>query len=412
MILKDNFYRAFEEKYRGSRENIKERQKIYLPFILPLHEIYPDDMVLDIGCGRGEWLELMQDNDIPAKGVDLDERMLEAGLSLGLNVEKGDGITFLHNADDESAIAITSFHVIEHISFKQLYNFINEAYRVLKPGGVLILETPNTENLKVASQTFYIDPTHSKPIPFALLSYLTEYLNFSRNKIVRLNEYDNLANQLFANLEQVFEFVSPDYALIAQKGAPAAIYEAIEEAFSHEFGLSLSEVVKKFDSHISQINTHSNSAKKSAEEAVYLSQEASRNAQEASRNAQEASRNAQEAWQHYNSILNSTSWKITKPLRYMAKKARWFFQGVKAWLTFSPESRPRRVLRNLFFSIKNYLNQYPKLKQLITKILNNFQQFKTKPKINENITLHNNTNQSISPRAKQIYDDLKQTIEK
>ena len=95
MILKDNFYRAFEEKYRGSRENIKERQKIYLPFILPLHEIYPDDMVLDIGCGRGEWLELMQDNDIPAKGVDLDERMLEAGLSLGLNVEKGDGITFL-----------------------------------------------------------------------------------------------------------------------------------------------------------------------------------------------------------------------------------------------------------------------------------------------------------------------------
>ena len=118
--MKNSFYRAFEERFRGSRERIKKRQSIYLPFIKPLYQHYPDGIVLDIGCGRGEWLELMRDAGIPAKGIDLDEGMLEAGLSLGLNMEKGDGIEFLKNMDDESAIAITSFHVIEHISFEVL----------------------------------------------------------------------------------------------------------------------------------------------------------------------------------------------------------------------------------------------------------------------------------------------------
>ncbi len=248
--MKYNFYRAFEEKYRGSRENIKKRQEIYLPFILPLHKNSPEGMVFDIGCGRGEWLELMREHDIPAKGVDLDEGMLEAGLSLGLDMVKGDGVAFLRNAEDESAIAITSFHVVEHISFDQLQDLVSEAHRVLKPGGVLILETPNPENIRVASETFYLDPTHTKPIPSGLLSFVTQYYGYSRSKVVRLQELEFLKVQKYVNIAHLLENVSPDYAVVAQKGADKKTVSLIDKPFAQEYGISLAEMVEKFERRI------------------------------------------------------------------------------------------------------------------------------------------------------------------
>src|SRR5215469_3508512 len=137
----DGFYRAFEERFRGSREAIRSRLQIYLPFIEPLKSIDDHPAAVDIGCGRGEWLELVTNNGFDARGVDLDEGMLEACYENGLRATKEDGIAFLEKLPNESQLIVSGFHIAEHLPFAQLQILIQQALRVLKPGGLLILET-------------------------------------------------------------------------------------------------------------------------------------------------------------------------------------------------------------------------------------------------------------------------------
>ncbi len=251
--MENNFYRKFEDKFRGSRALIKNRLKVYLPFVLPLNEIYTDSFALDIGCGRGEWLELLEENNIYSLGIDMDKGMLEACHNLSLNVKLGEGIEYLKQQDSDSAIVISSFHLIEHISFEDLQTLVSEALRVLKPGGILILETPNPENIKVATESFYLDPTHIKPIPSSLLSFLAEYYGFARVKVLRLQENKDIINSKNISLMHVIEGVSPDYAVIAQKKASTEIMLSFDNVFSREFGLSLVELTKRFDERLRNI---------------------------------------------------------------------------------------------------------------------------------------------------------------
>ena len=96
--MSDHFYRAFEDKHRGSRELIKERLKAYLPFILPLLQAYPQGQAIDLGCGRGEWLELLTEVGLRPIGIDLDDGMLSACRHLGLAAKQGDAIAHLKDA--------------------------------------------------------------------------------------------------------------------------------------------------------------------------------------------------------------------------------------------------------------------------------------------------------------------------
>ncbi len=279
-MSRDNFYRAFEERYRGSQEVIKERLKVYLPFVLPLKNLYEDGLALDIGCGRGEWLSLMQEHGIPAVGIDFDEGMLEACKQQGLNVEQGDGIAYLKSQANESLVVITAFHVVEHISFEQLQELIHEAHRVLKSGGLLILETPNPENIRVASELFYLDPTHMKPIPSMLLSFLPEFHGFERTKVLRLQAQQALATQCQVSVKDVIEGASPDYAVVTQKGAPKQIIKQFDEVFAQEFGLSFDVLTAMFECRLAKIEGKLEQAEEKIDE-----------------------------------MLNSVSWKITKPVR-------------------------------------------------------------------------------------------------
>ena len=265
-----NFYKAFEDKYRGTREVIKERLEVYLQFILPLKEIYPNSVALDIGCGRGEWLELLQENGFEAQGVDSDEGMLNVCHELKLNALQGDGIRYLQEYKDESVTVISAFHVVEHISFEDLQILVQEALRVLKPGGLLILETPNPENIKVASESFYLDPTHLKPLPSALLSFLPEFYGFARNKIIRLQESKDLINQEYINLMQIIEGVSPDYAVVAQKNADLKILKLLDKIFDQDFGLSLHLLSEKFENRLQSLEARINEVEAKADEALVL----------------------------------------------------------------------------------------------------------------------------------------------
>ena len=293
--MSEGFYRAFEDKHRGSRELIKGRVEVYLPFVLPLKKMYPHDSGLDIGCGRGEWLELLKENNIPVIGVDFDEGMLKACRELNLNIELGDGIEYLGKLKDESLSVISAFHVVEHISFEELQTLVKEALRVLKSGGILILETPNPENIKVGTEFFHLDPTHIKPIPSQLLSFLPEFYGYQRTKIIKLQENIELENRENINLLDVIDGASPDYAVIAQKKANKEILEKFDDAFSNNIGLSLSELAAKFENRLQKIETK---------------------AEQAETKAEQAEAKAEQVRAELHSVYNSRSWKITEPLRW------------------------------------------------------------------------------------------------
>ncbi len=252
----DEFYRAFEDRYRGKREYIKSRQSIYLPFIKTIQKIYPEGEVLDIGCGRGEWLELLKENNIKASGVDIDKYMLNVAKDYSLDVKESDGLSTLKSIKDNSLTAVTAFHVVEHIPFESLLELIAEAKRVLVDGGLLIMETPNPENIKVSTEFFYIDPTHKNPIPMQLLSFASEYQGFKRVEAIRVNDNEFLKSQKYGDIWQVIEGVSQDYAVVAQKDAKEDILSQFDALFEVEYGTSFSKVVSKFEKRLNRVDNH------------------------------------------------------------------------------------------------------------------------------------------------------------
>lgn len=240
------FYRAFEDRFRGSSELIKSRLKIYLAWINKLKNVEHSLQVLDLGCGRGEWLELLSEESIFAVGVDADPYMLESCNGKNLTFIKNDIFEFIQSVKDESYHIISAFHVAEHLPFLSLELLIKESFRILKPGGLLIIETPNPENLSVGASTFYIDPTHQRPIFPEFLIFLTTYLNFYRSKIVRLQEASCLETSDI-KLIDVLTGVSPDFAVIAQKQGDNQHHEIFNEFFDKEYGITLPQLAEWYD---------------------------------------------------------------------------------------------------------------------------------------------------------------------
>ena len=268
--MSDNFYRAFEDRFRGAREEIIDRLNVYLPFVTPLIDIYEDLSSLDLGCGRGEWLEILSDAGIKARGVDLDQGMLDACIERGLAVELADALSSLRKLPDESQVVVSGFHIIEHVSFVEWREWIKEAYRVLKPAGLIIFETPNPENLFVATRSFYLDPTHLNPIPPDLLHFAVEFAGFSNVKILRLQEDKELANASKISLTNIIKSASPDYAVVGQKPATMDLTEKFSSAFNAEYGLSLEMLLNKWDYQFEQIVVKANQAKVNKKWLSYL----------------------------------------------------------------------------------------------------------------------------------------------
>jgi len=246
--VSDNFYRVFEDKHRGKTEDIRQRLTVYLPLITALDTFYPGSIVIDVGCGRGEWLKLLRDNSIKSIGVDLNEGMLAEARKNGLTVQLEDCIEFLKNQADDSIIAITGFHLVEHLPFDLVHTLVIEAHRVLKPGGLLILETPNPENISVGSCSFYMDPTHQNPLPPDLLKFLPDYYGFQRTRVVRLQESLNVKDELGKiTLTDVLKGVSPDYSIVAQKKGPQDLYSVFNEFYVKKIGVTLDELADRYD---------------------------------------------------------------------------------------------------------------------------------------------------------------------
>lgn len=180
-------YLEFEAKFRGSKEMIRERLKANLPYFT--QNDFPEP-VLDLGCGRGEWLQLLKDAEIPAIGVDSNTAMVQSCTEGGLEVYLGDALKYLAAMPTNSLGGLTAFHIIEHLPLDVLISLIDEARRVVRPGGVVLFETPNPENLIVGACNFYIDPTHHNPLPPALVAFLLQARGFERVEIDRRHPGD------------------------------------------------------------------------------------------------------------------------------------------------------------------------------------------------------------------------------
>jgi SAM-dependent methyltransferase len=251
--MSGGFYRAFEDRYRGTRAMIRGRLAVYLPFLKPLSDNGMSSG-LDLGCGRGEWLELLGEAGFDAKGVDMDEGMLAACHERGLNAISGDALEVLRAQQDDSLAVVSAFHLVEHITFDMVQTLIREAMRVLQPGGLLILETPNSENLVVGSSSFYDDPSHLRPIPPKLLAFAVEYGGFARHRILRLQESEQLHEELPIQLFDVLGGVSPDYGVIAQKtGAPANL-STLDVLFDASYGVDLHTLAQRYQKQIDTLH--------------------------------------------------------------------------------------------------------------------------------------------------------------
>ena len=182
----DSFYLEFENAFRGSRQLIRERLQFYIPQLSALKERIPSATAVDVGCGRGEWLEILKECGIEGCGVDSNARMIEECQTRGLNAVCGDGIAHLQSLPADSLAVVSGFHIVEHLALPQLLELFSQSFRVLRPGGMAIFETPNPECLKVSTHSFYFDPTHHNPIPSELLSFLGTHAGFSESQTNRL----------------------------------------------------------------------------------------------------------------------------------------------------------------------------------------------------------------------------------
>mgnify|MGYP006271841201 CR=1 FL=1 len=175
--LMDAFYNRLEDRYRGSRDDIRERLRVYLPDIRAAVGA-TGRPVLDLGCGRGEWVELLGSEGIAASGIDLNPVQIAEAQAAGLDVREGDAMQALAEAADGSLAAVTAHHLVEHLPFDTVTWMTREALRALAPGGVLIYETPNPRNLIVGATTFHIDPTHRRPLPAEVLTTLFDTVGY------------------------------------------------------------------------------------------------------------------------------------------------------------------------------------------------------------------------------------------
>jgi O-antigen chain-terminating methyltransferase len=219
----DSFYKEFENRFRGSEDAIKERLQVYVPYFKKLPAKLKKLPVLDIGCGRGELLEVLQGAGITARGIDLNKSMVDRVKERGYKAEQAEALSYLMKQKTGSFAAITGFHIAEHIPFNLMLRIFEECYRVLQPGGFIIFEKPNPESLHVGSFSFYYDPSHLHPLPPELLAFATESRGFKEVNILRLHPKEKnyktaKKGQDKLVSEMVERFYGPqDYAVISYK---------------------------------------------------------------------------------------------------------------------------------------------------------------------------------------------------
>lgn len=175
-------YADFEQRFRGDEGAVKEKLKKYLPVFANA------DHILDIGCGRGEFMELLQEQGKRTQGIDISQSMLQIAADKGLDCSKRDALHFLKTQDRGTLGGIFSAQVIEHLEPGYLREMVLEAFRALDKNAPILLETVNPLSLFSLANIYFLDVTHVKPLHPEFMRYLLESCGFSGVKIIYQEE--------------------------------------------------------------------------------------------------------------------------------------------------------------------------------------------------------------------------------
>jgi 2-polyprenyl-3-methyl-5-hydroxy-6-metoxy-1,4-benzoquinol methylase len=203
----------FANRFRGSEESIRAAQTVYTDYFAGATD------VLDIGCGRGEFLEAAKAAGIGARGIDLNQEAVEICRGKGLDAEAADLFDYLHGQPDRSLGGIYCAQVIEHLSPASVPELIRLAAAKLRPGAGVVFETPNPECLAIFATHFYLDPTHTRPVPAPLLVFYLEEAGFGQIEVKRMSpavESMPSIDELPPAFRDAF-FGGLDYAVLARK---------------------------------------------------------------------------------------------------------------------------------------------------------------------------------------------------
>ena len=206
-------YGRFAERFRGTEEYVKAGQQFYLPHFAGRQS------VLDIGCGRGEFLEMMREHQIPARGIDLDAEAVSTCRHKGLETERADLFEYLTALPEASLDGIFCAQVVEHLPPDRLPEMIKLCASRLSRNGAIAIETPNPECLAIFATHFFLDPTHTRPVPHPLLAFYLEEFGVGNIEVQRLAPaVESLPSlkSLPDDFREAF-FGSLDYAITGRK---------------------------------------------------------------------------------------------------------------------------------------------------------------------------------------------------
>jgi len=177
--ISELLYAAIEERFRGSQEEIRARQEEYLSEARAAWSGTSHLPMLDIACGRGEWMSLLASEGFVVQGIDSNSVFVAECEEQGFEVSEGDALATVSTYPDSSFSLVSLFHLVEHLPLEYLESLFGEIKRVLHPDGCMIIETPNCSSLSVAASTFWIDPTHPRPLHPEVLAFLVERAGFT-----------------------------------------------------------------------------------------------------------------------------------------------------------------------------------------------------------------------------------------
>ncbi|MCJ7602512.1 MAG: DUF4214 domain-containing protein [Desulfobulbaceae bacterium] len=214
----ESAYMLFEEQFRGPVQEVRKRLLRYLPHVKSVVEALAAP-VADLGSGRGEWLQLLNEEGISACGVEISGILARQCADRGLDVIEADALQWLRSRPENSLSAVTGFHIVEHLPFGIVIAVLDEAMRVLKPGGMILFETPNPENIVIGACEFYSDPTHQRPIPPQTLKFIVEHRGFRDVTVIRSNPIKEVESTGNEDIDWALKrmFMERDYAVVGKK---------------------------------------------------------------------------------------------------------------------------------------------------------------------------------------------------
>jgi hypothetical protein len=375
----------------GSRATVQARLFCYLPFVLPLLHAYPKAAALDLRCGQGEWLETLSDAGFTAQGVDEDSASVAHCQHLGLQANAQAALLALQACADQSYALISGFGLAEALPFETLRQVVQESLRVLKPGGMLILQAVNPENIVASSNQGFLDPTRRQPIPRALLAFVPEHAGFAQTKAIPLHEQFSLVAQQTVSLLNVLQDVSPLYAVIAQKSSDGLPAPLTIKAFDYEYGLSLETLTSLFDQ---QIETK----------------------------IQDAAASAARAEAALAAIHGSFMWRVTRPIRWAEQQVEQLQEdGVGTRVVAFVEKMHRLIVRQVlarvtgrrgFSRVQRYLEKVSHQQALVVAqrhaLLAEQRKIPLDPAIIQQAYQTRERIETLSPEAQEVYRRLKQ----